>query len=56
MSGKIKGASTIILNKNTNTTYVHYRSHVLNISIVNECKILLIQNMIGILLEICIFF
>ena len=36
MSGKIKGASTIILNKNTNSTYVHYRSHVLNISIVNE--------------------
>ena len=56
MSGKIKGASTIILNKNTNTTYVHYRSHLLNISIVNECKMSLIQNMIGILLEICIFF
>ena len=35
ISGKDKGASTIILNKNTKATYVHCRSHVLNISIVN---------------------
>ena len=51
MSGKVKGVSTIILNKYPKATYVHYRSHVLNLSIVNECKMLLIQNMMGILLE-----
>ena len=56
MSGKVKGASTIILNKYPKATYVHYRSHVLNLSIVNECKMPLIQNMMGILLKICIFF
>ena len=56
MSGKLKGASTINLNKNTKATYVYCRSHVLNLSIVNKCKMLLIQNIIGILLEICIFF
>ena len=55
MSGKVKGASNIILNKNTKATYVHCRSHVLNLSIVNECKMPLIKNMIGIFLEICIF-
>ena len=55
MSGKVKGASTIILNKNTKATYVHYRSHILNLPIVNECKIPLIQDMMSILLEICIF-
>ena len=56
MSGKVKGASTIILNKYPKATYVQYRSHVLNLSIVNECKMTLIQNMMGILLKICIFF
>ena len=52
MSGKVKGASAIILNKYSKATYVHYFSHVLNLLIVNECKITLIQNMMGI---ICIF-
>ena len=56
MSGKVKGASSIILNKYPKATYVHCRSHVLNLSIVNACKMPLIQNMMGILLEICIFF
>ena len=55
MSGKVKEASTMILNKYPKATYVHYRSDVLNLSIVNECKIPLIQNMMVILLKICIF-
>ena len=48
MSEKVKGASTIILNKYPETTYVHCRSHVLNLLIVNACKMPLIQNMMGI--------
>ena len=44
LSGKIKGASTIILNKYPKATYVHCVSHVLSIAIVNACKIQLIQN------------
>ena len=55
MSDKVKGASTIILNKYHKATYVYCRSHVLNLSIVNTRTISLIQNMMGILLEICIF-
>ena len=49
MSLKVKGASTIILNKYPKSTYVHCRSHVLILSIVNSCKMSLIQNMMGIL-------
>ena len=56
MSVKVKVASSIIMNKNTKATYVHCRSRVLNLLIVNSCKMSLIQNMITILLEICIFF
>ena len=56
MSGIVKIASTIIHNKYPKATYVHCISHVLNLSIVNACKISLIQNMMCILLEICIFF
>ena len=61
LSGKVKGASTIIMNKYPKATDVHYivhcRLYVLNISIVNACKMPLIQNMVMvILLEICIFF
>ena len=52
----LPGPSLLVLNKNTKAIYVHYRSRVLNLSIVNECKIPLIQNMIGILLKIYIFF
>ena len=55
MSCKVKGASTIILNTYHKVTYVHCISHVLNLTIVNEFKIPLIQNMMGILLEIIIF-
>ena len=45
---KVKGASTIILNKYPKTTYVHCRSHVLNLLILNTCKMPIIQNMMGI--------
>ena len=55
ISGKVKGAITIILNKYPKAKYVYCRSHVLNLSIVNAYKITLIQNIMGILLEICIF-
>ena len=55
ISGKVKGASTIILNKYPKATYGHCRSHVLHLSIVNTCTISLIQNMTGIL-GIFIFF
>ena len=61
MSGKVKGALTIILNIDPKSTYVHVHtatvpiSHSLNLSIGNACKIPIIQNMMGIL-EICIFF
>ena len=47
MSLKVKGASTIILNKYPKATYVHCRPHVLFLSIVNSCKMSLIQNMMG---------
>ena len=56
MSGKVNGASTIILNKYPKATYVHCISHIINLSIVNACEMPLIQNMMGILLDICIFF
>ena len=49
MSLKVKGASTMIVNKYTKAIYLHCRSHVLIISIVNASKMSLIQNMIGIL-------
>ena len=39
ISGKVKGASTIILNKYPKATYVHCRPHVLNLAIVNACTI-----------------
>ena len=49
ISGKVKVASIILLNKYPKSTYVQCRSDVLNLSIVNSCIISLIQNMTGIL-------
>ena len=43
ISGKVKVASTILLNKYPKATYIHCRSDVLNLSIVNACIISLIQ-------------
>ena len=44
MSGKVKGASTILLNKYPKATYVHCRSHVVNLSIVNACTLCISQS------------
>ena len=56
MSGKYRGAAAIIQHDYPKALYVHCVSHVLNLCIVTACSIQAIQNMYGVVEEICLFF
>ena len=48
--------SSIILQKYPLATFVHYCSHVLNLSIASSCSEVLVRNMMGIISEVSRFF
>ena len=38
------------------TVYVHYAAHTLNLCVVSACSIQMVKNMMGTMVEICLFF
>ena len=56
MAGIRKGASSIILQKYPLASYVHCRSHILNLSIASSCSQVLVCNMMGSVSEVSKFF
>ena len=56
MAGVRKGASSVILEKYPLATYIHYCSHILNLSIASSCSEVLVRNMMGSVSEVSKFF
>lgn len=56
MAGVRKGASSIILEKYSLGTYIHCRSHILNLSIASSCSEVLVRNVMGSVSEVSKFF
>ena len=47
MAGKCNGASTLIQRQYPQASYVHCKSHVLNLCVASACAIQLVRNMMG---------
>ena len=56
MSGKYKGCAAIIQQKYPLAIYSHCCSHILNLAIVQACSLIQVQNMLGIIDKVYIFF
>ena len=56
MSGKFRGCSACISQSFPKVVYVHCYSHVLNLCIAKACDLQVIQNVIGSLNQVCLFF
>ena len=57
MAGKRKGVSSIVLlQKYPLATYIHCCSHILNLSIASSCSVVLVDNMMGTVSELSVFF
>ena len=56
MAGKYKGAAKVVQDTCPKAVYVHCAAHVLNLCVVGACKVQLVKNMMGTMVEICLFF
>ena len=56
MSGKYRGAAATIQTTCPKAVYVHCAAHSLNLCVVAACNIRLVKNMMGTMVEICLFF
>ena len=56
MAGKYRGAAVTIQSKCPKAVYVHCAAHALNLCVVAACSVQLVKNMMGTMVEICLFF
>ena len=56
MAGKYSGVAAIIQSNFPKAVYVHCAAHSLNLCVVAACKIQAVKNMMGTMVEICLFF
>ena len=56
MAGKYRGAAVSIQSTCPKAVYVHCAAHSLNLCIVAACGVQSVQNMMGTMVEICLFF
>ncbi|KAJ8024838.1 52 kDa repressor of the inhibitor of the protein kinase [Holothuria leucospilota] len=56
MSGRIRGTAALIQKEIPTAFYVHCNAHILNLCIVRSCELQPIRNLMGVMLEITIFF
>ena len=56
MSGKHRGTAATIQTTCPKAVYVHCAAHSLNLCVVAACNIQLVKNMMGTMVEICLFF
>ena len=56
MAGKYRGAAAMIQTSCPKAVYVHCAAHSLNLCVVAACNIQLVKNMMGTMVEICLFF
>lgn len=55
MAGKYNGVAAIIQSTFPKAVYVHCAAHSLNLGVVAACKIQAVKNMMGTMVEICLF-
>ena len=56
MVGKYIGAAAIIQSTCPKAVSVHCAAHSLNLCVVGACKIQIVKNMMGSMVELCLFF
>ena len=56
MAGRCNGAAALIQSSCPKAVYVHCAAHTLNLCVVAACNVQLIKNMMGTMVEICLFF
>ena len=56
MAGKYHGAAAVIQSSYPNAVYVPCASHTLSLCVVSACSVQCIKNMMGNMVEICLFF
>ena len=56
MAGKCRGAAACIQSACPKAVYVHCAAHTLNLFVVAACGVQLVKNMMGTMVEICLFF
>ena len=56
MAGKYHGAAVIIQTTCSKAVYVHCAAHNLNLCVVVACSVQTVKNLMGTLVEICLFF
>ena len=56
MAGKYRGAAAIIQSTCPKAVYVHCAAHCLNLCVVAACNIQMVKNMMGTMVELCLFF
>ena len=56
MAGKYRGAAVSIQSTCPKAVYVHCAAHSLNLCVVAACGVQSVQNMMGTMVEICLFF
>ena len=56
MAEKYSGVATIIQSTYPRAVYVHCAAHNLNLCVVAACKVQAVKNMMGTMVEICLFF
>ena len=56
MAGKYSGVATNIQSTCPKAVYVHCAAHCLNLCVVAACSIPSVKNMMGTMVEICLFF
>ena len=56
MAGKYRGAAVTIQSRCPKAVYIHCAAHALNLCVVAACSVQLVKNMMGTMVEICLFF
>ena len=56
MAGKYRGAAALIQKDFPRAAYFHCAAHALNLCVVAACRVQSVQNMVGMLEQVCLFF
>ena len=56
MAGKYRGAAAVIQSTCPKAVYIHCAAHSLNLCVVAACNIQMVKNMMGTMVELCLFF
>ncbi len=56
MAGKYRGAAVTVQATCSNAVYVHCAAHRLNLCVVAACSVQMVKNLMGTVIEICLFF